>query len=200
VRARSVVLRYLPNLITLVRLALIWPVAVGLPAGKYKTALACFIIAGLSDGLDGYLAKRFGWTSELGKVLDPSADKLLLMTVFIQCAWLGFVPWWLAVAAVARDVMIGGGAMLFRALIGPLHGRPTVISKINTLAQLASLTSVLVLKAADIDLSRTLAGLPVRALLEALFVGTLITTLLSGADYLITFTRRARRSPARHTS
>jgi cardiolipin synthase len=183
--------QYLPNLITLIRLALIWPVAVGLASGQYRMALACFIVAGLSDGLDGFLAKRYGWTSELGKVLDPSADKLLLMTVFIECAWLGLTPWWLAVAAVSRDLIIGGGAILFRTLVGPLHGRPTLISKANTGAQLLYLLSVM---------SHAAWKIPPRSLLDALAVLTLVTTVLSGADYVITFTRRALAAPARHPS
>jgi cardiolipin synthase len=183
--------RYLPNFITLIRLALIWPVAYGLAQGNYLLALACFIGAGLSDGLDGFLAKRYGWTSEFGKVLDPAADKLLLMTVFIESAWLGLTPWWLAAAAVARDLTIGAGAILFRTLVGPLHGRPTAVSKVNTLAQLGYLVAVM---------AEAFWGIPPRPLLNALVVLVLVTTVLSGADYVITFTRRALATPARHPS
>ena len=100
-------MRHLPNLICLVRLALIWPVASGAPGRGAALALALFMAAAISDGLDGYLAKRFNWISQLGKVLDPRADKLLLVTVFIECAWLGLAPWWLTAAVVARDVLIG---------------------------------------------------------------------------------------------
>jgi len=121
--------RHLPNLICLFRLALIWPIASALQAGEHALALGLFMTAAVSDGLDGYLAKRFNWTSELGKFLDPFADKLLLMTVFVEAAWLGLVPWWLTAAAVARDVLIGLGALVFRVWFGPLHGRPTIISK-----------------------------------------------------------------------
>jgi cardiolipin synthase len=180
--------RHLPNLISLFRLALIWPVAVGLRTGDYRLALLCFVAAGLSDGLDGFLAKRFHWTSELGKVLDPAADKLLLMTVFVECAWLGLTPWWLTAAAVARDLMIGMGAVVFRLWFGPLHGRPTLISKTNTGAQLLYLTSVMV---------NAPTGLPPRSLMDVLAVLAFVTTVLSGADYVITFTRRALAQPAR---
>ena len=107
-------MRHIPNLICLLRLALIWPVAAALAAGNFLLALGLFMLAAASDGLDGYLAKRFNWTSELGKFLDPCADKLLLMTVFIEAAWLGLVPWWVTAAAVARDVLIGLGALVFR--------------------------------------------------------------------------------------
>src|SRR5215472_1171223 len=107
------------------------------------TALALFFAAAVSDGLDGYLAKRFSWTSELGKVLDPLADKLLLVCVFVECAWLSLVPWWLTAAVVARDVLIGLGALTFRLWFGPLRGKPTPISKVNTGAQLLYVTLVL---------------------------------------------------------
>ena len=111
--------------------------------GPHLPALVLFIAAAVSDGLDGYLAKRFNWTSELGKFLDPLADKLLLVTVFVECAWLGLVPWWLTAAVVARDVMIGLGALVFRLWFGPLRGRPTVLSKVNTAAQLLYVMLVL---------------------------------------------------------
>ena len=136
-------MRHLPNLICLVRLLLIWPIVRALHAGAELAALMLFIAAAVSDGVDGYLAKRFGWTSELGKFLDPLADKLLLMTVFVECAWLGLVPWWLTAAVVARDVLIGLGALIFRLWFGPLRGRPTLISKVNTAAQLLYVMLVL---------------------------------------------------------
>src|ERR1700759_1081014 len=98
----------------------------------------------MSDAIDGYLAKHFKWQSELGKFLDPLADKLLLVTVFVEAAWLGLAPWWLPAAVVARDVLIGLGAFVFRLWFGPLHGRPTVSSKINTAAQLPYLLAVMV--------------------------------------------------------
>jgi len=180
--------RHLPNLICLIRLLLIWPIAVALHAGHYLSALALFIAAAISDGLDGYLAKRFGWTSELGKFLDPFADKLLLVTVFVQATWLGLVPWWLTAAVVARDVMIGLGALIYRLWFGPLHGRPTQLSKVNTAAQLVYI--VLVMLGAAI-------GMPPRDLLEACALVTFATTALSGMHYLLMFTRRAWAQPAR---
>ena len=180
-------MRHLPNLICLIRLLLIWPVAVALHKGQYLGALALFIVAAVSDGIDGYLAKRFGWTSELGKFLDPTADKLLLVTVFVQAAWLSLVPWWLTAAVVARDVMIGLGALIFRLWFGPLHGRPTRMSKVNTAAQLLYVMLVLLSAA---------TGVPPRDVLEACALITFATTVLSGMKYLLTFTRRAWHAPA----
>ncbi len=175
-------MRHLPNLICLIRPAPIGPIVVALNAGRYVTALVLFTAAAVSDGLDGYLAKRFNWTSELGKILDPAADKLLLVTVFIACAWLGLAPWWLTAAVVARDVLIGLGALTFRLWFGPLHGRPTAISKVNTGAQLTYVALVL-LDAAT--------GLPPHELLDACALLTLTTTVVSGVHYVLTFTRRA---------
>ena len=180
-------MRHLPNLICIVRLALVWPVAAALAAGNFALALALFMLAAISDGLDGYLAKRFNWTSELGKFLDPMADKLLLMTVFIEAAWLERVPWWITAAAVARDVMIGLGALIFRLWFGPLRGRPTIISKINTAAQLLYLMAVM-LNAA--------IGFPPREVLDALALVTFVTIVLSGYQYMASFTRRAWGAPA----
>jgi cardiolipin synthase (CMP-forming) len=174
--------RHLPNLICLIRIALIWPIAAALNAGEQLAALSLFITAAVSDGLDGYLAKRFDWTSELGKVLDPLADKLLLVTVFVASAWLGLIPWWLSAAVVARDVMIGLGALVFRLWFGPLRGRPTVLSKINTAVQLMYVMLVM-LNAAS--------GLPPHEMLDAAAALTLATTLLSGLHYVVSFTRRA---------
>jgi cardiolipin synthase (CMP-forming) len=179
--------RHLPNLICLIRIALIWPIAVALHRGDMPAALLLFVAAGVSDGLDGYLAKRFRWTSELGKVLDPLADKLLLITVFVEAAWLGLIPWWLTAAVVARDVMIGLGALVYRLWFGPLRGRPTVLSKINTALQLGYVALVMLHAA---------AGVPPREMLDAAAVLTLATTVLSGLYYVASFTRRVW-TPAR---
>jgi cardiolipin synthase len=179
-------MRHLPNLICVLRIALIWPVLAALHAGAPLTALALFILAAISDGLDGYLAKRFGWTSDLGRFLDPLADKLLLVVVYVQCAWLDLAPWWLTAAVVARDVMIGLGALTFRVWFGPLHGRPAGISKVNTGVQLVYI--MLVLLGAG-------TGFPPRAVLQAFALITLATTVASGAHYLHAFVRRAWLTP-----
>lgn len=181
-------MRHLPNFICLVRLALIWPILTALRAGQYHLALALFVVAAASDGLDGYLAKRFDWTSELGKFLDPLADKLLLVTVYVQAAWLDLVPWWLTAAVVARDVMIGLGALIYRLWFGPLHGRPTHFSKVNTGAQLLYLMLVML---------NAGFGVPPREVLAAVALITLLSTVLSGLHYLQIFTRRALAQPPR---
>ena len=181
-------MRHIPNLICLARIALIWPVLWALEVGNYPMAVSLFTIAAISDGLDGFLAKRFNWTSELGKVLDPLADKMLLVGVFIVGTWNGLVPGWLAATAIARDVMIGLGALTFLLWFGPLQGRPTVISKINTLFQLSYLLAVMI---------QASMGFPPPGLVGTLAGVTLITTVLSGADYIYAFTRRAWAAPVK---
>src|SRR6185312_3475162 len=125
--------------------------------------------------------------SELGKILEPSADKLVLMTVFGESTWRGLVPWWVTAAAVARDAMIALGALIFRVWFGPLRGRPAVISKINTAAQLLYLAGVMFSAA---------TGFPPREVLDAFALITVVTIVLSGYHYVATFTRRAWSPPA----
>jgi cardiolipin synthase len=176
-------LRHLPNLICLARIALIWPIVAALVNANYDFALLLFAVAAVSDGLDGFLAKRFGWTSELGKVLDPVADKLLLMSVFVMATSLGLVPWWLTLAAVTRDLMIILGAIALRIWVGPLQGRPSLLSKVNTLLQLAYLLGVI---------THAAGYGPPQGFLATLAVVTLITTLLSGVNYAVDCVRTFR--------
>ena len=175
-------MRHLPNIICLARIALIWPVIDGLLGQHYGRTLLLFGVAALSDGLDGWLAKRYGWTSRLGKFLDPLADKLLLVSVFLVLTWLGQVPRYLAVAAVGRDVMIGLGAVAYRFAWGPIHGRPILSSKINTGLQISYVLLVVIHAA---------WAVPPAPVLQALAALTFLTVLYSGAAYLREFTRRA---------
>ncbi len=171
-----------PNLICLLRIALTVPIIVLLAEGRYGTTLVLFAIAAVSDVLDGYLAKTFGWTSEVGKWLDPFADKLLLVSVFITLAVIGLVPGWLAAVAVARDVVIAAGAWIYLWLFGPVEGRPTVISKLNTLVQLLFVIAV-VWQAAFRDLPDWLV--------QGLGALVLVTTVVSGVDYVQAYIRKA---------
>jgi cardiolipin synthase len=181
------VLRHLPNLICVGRIALLWPILASLATHDYGWAAVCFAVAGVSDLLDGWLAKRFGWSSELGKWLDPIADKCLIIAVFVAAAWAGLVPRWLTAVVVARDVMIALGALTYLAWLGPLQGHPTVSSKLNTLVQLAYLLGVLMYMA---------IRFPPVLLLEVGATVTLIATVLSGLGYVIEYSRRAAAVPA----
>jgi cardiolipin synthase len=175
-------MRHLPNLICLLRIVLIWPIIVSLQQAQYERTLVLFFLAAVSDGLDGFLAKRYHWTSELGKVLDPLGDKLLLVAVFLVATWYGLIPRWLTVLAVTRDVMIGLGALAYRIGWGPLNGRPMITSKINTLLQLLY---VLVL------VSNKALGLPSVGWVDALVPLMCLTLVLSGFLYVREFTQRA---------
>ncbi len=194
--------RHMPNALCVLRILLILPIALLLLRGELLPALAVFIVAALTDVLDGFLAKRCGWQSELGKRLDPLADKLLLVTLFLVVASLGLVPPWLAAAAVLRDVVITAGGLTYYWLYGDPQGKPTVASKLNTFLQVCLVTGVLARQAAE-ALPRAVAiGLGSAAMdLAVLVVGALVfvTTVVSGLDYVLRYAYKARlQQRARH--
>ena len=116
-------LGWIPNAISLLRIALIVPILMLILRGEYAWALGLFFFAGFSDGLDGYLATRFNWQTRLGGLLDPVADKLLVAGLFITLAWVGQIPAWLATVVILRDIVIFGGAVAYNFLIEPAAGR-----------------------------------------------------------------------------
>jgi cardiolipin synthase len=179
-QVRSV--RHIPNIISVIRILLVVPIALALKADHLELAILLFGIAAVSDVVDGYLAKRFGWQSELGGILDPIADKLLLATVFVTLSLLELVPLWLMAAAVARDAIIVSGAAAYRLLIGPLTAHPSLISKINTLFQGAFIVAVL---------SRAKFSLPPEWVLTGLGALVFATVAVSGIDYVLVYGRRA---------
>lgn len=172
----------LPNLICVLRILLAIPVVWTLVHDLFGWTLLLFVIAAISDGLDGYLAKSFGWTSEAGKVLDPVADKLLLVSVFITLTLLGLVPVWLAATVVARDLVIGIGAAVYKWLFGPIDGHPSRASKVNTVMQIFYVICVVA--------SAATPAVP-GAWVLALGAATFVTTFVSGADYTMIYIRRA---------
>ncbi len=180
-------LAWLPNAICIARILLVLPSVLALLAGRYELTLVLFGVAAVSDALDGYLAKRFGWTSRAGKILDPIADKLLLVSVFATLAWLGLVPVWLVATVVLRDLLIVLGAAAYHFLIGYLEGHPTPVSKLNTLLQLSFVLTAIA------DAAWRLPAALVMALGAAVFV----TTVVSGLDYVLTYARAALRESSR---
>lgn len=129
-------LRQLPNAITVARLLAVPPLMWLLVHERYPAAWWLALVAGVSDALDGLLAKRFGWFTRLGGLLDPIADKLLLAAGFVGL-WLGgHVPGWLMWLVVARDAVIVAGAIAWHLTIGPVSAAPTRLSKLNTLVQI----------------------------------------------------------------
>jgi cardiolipin synthase len=143
----------IPNLITIGRLVLV-PLTIWLiVSGEHVTAFWVFVLAGVSDAVDGFLARQFKMWSDLGAYLDPIADKALLVSIFITCAVLGNIPAWLTILVVSRDVLIIGGVVLAWMLGQPVEIRPRMISKINTVAQIALVALVLADNAFPADLT-----------------------------------------------
>ena len=125
-------LSWIPNAISLMRIALIAPILVLAVQGEFAWSLVLFFVAGFSDGVDGYMARRFNWNSRLGGVLDPIADKLLMTGVFITLAWIELIPVWLAAAVILRDVVIIAGAIAYSFIVKPAPAEPTSNSRIMT--------------------------------------------------------------------
>lgn len=136
-------LHHLPNIITLSRIAAIVPICWLLWQDNYLPALICLVLAGLSDGVDGYLARRFGWHTQLGAVLDPLADKLFIVSLTVLFAVKGALPMWLMWLILGRDVVIVSGALLYRLVTGALEMKPLLISKANTALQILLLAFTL---------------------------------------------------------
>jgi cardiolipin synthase (CMP-forming) len=175
-------LSFLPNLLCIVRMLMVYPVAAWILEGRYPQVMALFALAAFTDALDGSLAKRYGWTSELGKHLDPLADKLLLMTVFVCLSVNGMVPWLVTALVLLRDLVISFGALTYRVLFGPVHGNPTSLSKCNTLAQIVFCLAVV---------SAAAYQWPNDWLVTALGALVVVTTGASGVDYVLIYSRRA---------
>lgn len=169
-------------------MALAIPIALLLLREQYGAALLIFMAAGLSDALDGYLAKRFNWHSRLGSILDPLADKVLLVTNYIVLGLMGGLPLWLVVAVIGRDVIVVSGALAYHMLIGRYEMAPSIASKINTALQLVLVVVVVA--------SLGIVNVPVW-LVNALIYGVLATTVWSGVDYVWTWSAQACRSRSR---
>lgn len=175
--------RDIPNLISFLRIFLTIPVVWSLIAQAYGYALLLFAFAGFSDGLDGYLAKKYGWQSRLGGLLDPLADKALLMSSFLVLGVMGLLPVWLVLLVILRDLVIVGGALSYNYSVEELDASPTLISKLNTLLQILLVLSII-----------TDAGplaLPGWMLLGLIW-STTFTTVASGLDYVWTWSNKAR--------
>ena len=126
----------LPNLITLARLILVPVIIWLLLVGHTHTAFLAFVVAGISDAADGFIAKRFNMETELGAYLDPIADKMLIVCIFVTLGLQGHLPVWLVIAVVSRDVLIVMAVMLSSLVGHPVKIKPLVISKANTVAQI----------------------------------------------------------------
>jgi len=176
-------LKWLPNAISALRIALVAPILILIFNASFGTALALFVIAAFSDGLDGYLARRNGWFTRLGALLDPVADKLLVAGLFVTLAVTGNIPVWLAVVVLVRDLVIVAGALAYNFIVKPVEGEPTRISKLNTSLQLLFLLFVI---------SRAGYGWPQEITITVLGAAVFVTVVVSGVDYVLSWSRRAR--------
>jgi cardiolipin synthase (CMP-forming) len=164
----------IPNSLTLARIVLV-PLVVWLIIDQELTAaFLLFLLAGFSDAADGYIAKRYGWRSELGAYLDPIADKALLVSIYVTLGLAGHLPVWLVIAVVSRDILIVGAVVLSWMLSRPLTMHPLLISKVNTFAQIVLAGLVL----AELGL-----GLGLEPVVKVLIWVTGALTILSAAAY-----------------
>jgi cardiolipin synthase (CMP-forming) len=165
----------IPNLITLARILSVPIMVWAISAGEMLFAFVLFVLAGLSDAVDGYLAKRFGMASELGAYLDPIADKALIVSIYVTLAISAAVPRPLVILVVSRDIMIVGAVMLAWVVGKPIAVKPLLVSKLNTGAQLAYAALVL----ASLGF-----GFRAELILDVVAVVVAALTLLSIAVYL----------------
>lgn len=170
----------IPNMITLMRFFLVPGVVFALLSGRMEWALAGFLVAGISDAVDGFIARNFNQRSELGAYLDPMADKLLLVSVFVVLGFMGELPLWLVIAAVSRDALIVGAVLLSTIMAHPVEVKPLFVSKANTAVQIVLAAFVLAELAFGTDVELVRDGL-------VLVSGTL--TVASAAAYLVAWLR-----------
>src|SRR5215469_2017182 len=172
--------RHLPNAISMLRVLLVAPICWLLWHRQWSSALLLVAVAGVSDGLDGFLARHYGWQSRLGGMLDAIADKLLLVSCFVILAWLGEAPLWLTVIVCGRDLVIACGALLWRLLIGRIYPHPSLLSKACTLMQIVYLLAVLL----------ALAHWPAPASKPFVWLVAALC-IASGLDYAVRWSHRA---------
>jgi len=178
----------LPNLLTLIRLALVPMMGYFLLGGEYGLALIVFLIAAVTDLVDGVIARHFNLASALGATLDPVADKLNMFVATLLLYWNGLVPIWLAIAIVLRDVVIIAGALAYRFTLGRVEMAPTSLSKANTFIEFAVLLAVMASAARWIESDR---WLPIA------FVLVFATVIASGLQYVWVWGRKAIRDTRR---
>jgi len=178
----------IPNLITLGRILLVpivvWAIAT---PGAMWIAFVLFLAAGVSDAVDGFLAKRFHMTTELGAYLDPLADKALIVSIYLTLGINGYIPRWLVIMVVSRDILIVGGIMLSWVMGSPLKIKPLLVSKLNTVAQI--LFACVVLGSLGFDLQVDTLKVVLMGLVAAL-------TLLSVAAYVAEWVRHMNSTTA----
>ena len=175
-------LRYLPNAITTLRLLLALPLGLLILRQQYELALAVGLVAGISDALDGFTARKLGYFSRFGAALDPVADKTLVTITFLCLAEVELIPWYVALTIISRDLVIVGGALCYHWLIGPFEFAATRLSKFNMAVQI--LFCVILLSAQLFNgISTEVLGIATTLVLAV--------AIVSGVDYVMTWSRKA---------
>ena len=178
----------IPNLITLARIILVPVVVWAIAADQLRLAFLLFLAAAISDGVDGFLAKRFGWKTELGAYLDPLADKVLIVSIYVTLGITGVIPLWIVILVVSRDFMIVGAIILSWVIDRPVKIRPHMVSKLNTGVQIVFACLVLAAYGYNFDAE------PVLTLVMALVA---VLTLISVGLYLREWVRHMNSAEAR---
>lgn len=175
---------WIPNAITISRMVLAFPLLWLLMHGYFQQAFWLAVFAGATDAVDGFIAKRCGWRSVLGGVLDPIADKLLLTVCFIGLWWSRSLPTWLVGVVIVRDLVILVGALAWWRIAGAYEPAPTGISKMTTLSQLV-LVAIVLAHLAGTDIAQRWVA--------PLVLSTAAITVVSGADYVVRYSLKAWR-------
>ncbi|HDZ39392.1 MAG TPA: CDP-alcohol phosphatidyltransferase family protein [Marinobacter sp.] len=174
--------RWIPNALTLLRMVLIIPFARALLAQEYRIALIIFAAASVTDGLDGFLARRFNWRSRMGAVADPLADKALLIVAYLMLTYTSVLPPWLFALVIGRDLLIVGGALVYHYCIGRFDMEPSLPGKLNTMIQIFVVIGIIAI----------LAGLPVQPLWQDVGIWLVaLSAMFSGGHYCVIWGARA---------
>jgi cardiolipin synthase len=177
-------MKHLPNAITVLRAALIPLLAWLLLERDHERAFVLFVLLGVSDYIDGVVARRWNLRTRFGAIADPLADKLAMLTAVLLLAQQGWLPWWFAALVIGRDVLIVCGAAAYHLLIGPVDMAPTRLSKVNTALEFVFLASVLALAAGHLGEG---------SWFEVFLAVTSMTVIASGAQYVVIWGRKAWR-------
>lgn len=175
--------RDIPNVISIIRIVMVIPIAFCLWNQYFISALLLFLVGGLSDGLDGFLARRYHWQTELGVILDPMGDKLMMLAAYLLLGWHNLLPWWLVGLVIFRDLIIVAGTLLYRKFVGEAKLKPLFISKLNTTVQIVLVLIVMLSQIINIH----------SLIIESLIWVVTATTLLSGYAYINEWGGRAWR-------
>ena len=178
----------LPNLITIARILLVPVIVWAIGSGEMLFAFILFLVAGISDAVDGFLAKRFGMTSEFGSYLDPLADKALIVSIYVALGIVEALPRWLVILVVSRDIMIVAAVILSWLVDQPVVVKPLAVSKANTAAQIVLATLVLASLGLNIDFGWLIA---------AFIAAVAVLTLASVGAYVREWVRHMGSTEAR---